>query len=138
MLAQHATQARHSSREIAADKHFAGVVRLQKDDAANGIRQVKHYFGYLDNSFGRYDQAVPGADTFDQRLETALKVYRENQHLQPTGVLGAEAMQLMLGLFTNAQLCVPDMPRWPLTQTHLTYAFVSDDPGSSMLPDAAR
>lgn len=30
------------------------------------------------------------------------------------------------------------MPRWPLTQTHLTFAFVSDDPGSSMQQDAAR
>lgn len=128
----------------------------RKGDTIDGIRNVKkylHQFGYLDNSFDH-------SDTFDHPLETAVKVYQENHHLEPTGVLDAETV----GLMGTPRCGVPDiingtnymgwqhyhgggsldfaflpgMPKWPPSKTSLTYAIVSLDLRNDRLRGAVR
>lgn len=100
------------------------------------------------------------ADDFDASLEAAIKAYQMNYQLTPSGVLDKETVQQMMmprcGYPDTVNSTVqtasgmtkknrsgslhsvshfsffPGRPRWPLSQTHLRYAFLPS------VPDWAR
>ncbi|KAI5678385.1 hypothetical protein M9H77_09335 [Catharanthus roseus] len=124
-----------------------------KGEKVKGIHDLKNYlkhFGYLKYS---KNQNHSNDDDFDDFLESAVKKYQENYHLNVTGDLDSKTVSKM----TESRCGVPDIingtnwmkmrngkkghrhllnihtvshysffqgnPRWPSSKTHLTYAF---------------
>ncbi|KAF8031798.1 hypothetical protein BT93_D0878 [Corymbia citriodora subsp. variegata] len=128
---------------------FHSLEGALKGQTKDGIKEVKRYlkaFGYLDYEDDDNNAALMD-DKFDGTLESALKSYQKFYHLKITRKLDADTVKLM-----SAPRCrVPDsvhpwhagrnatkhgkshivtdyafpsgMPRWPPSQTHLSYAF---------------
>lgn len=130
-----------------------------KGNKTKGIHQLKSYlkqFGYLEY----LNQTHANDDDFDETLESAVKTYQENYHIEPTGTLDATTVSAM----TSPRCGVPDIvngtnymkphqkhesrssnihivshysffpgnPRWP--KTHLTYRFSANFPQEAVAP----
>ncbi|XP_022764610.1 metalloendoproteinase 2-MMP-like [Durio zibethinus] len=131
-------------------QHLEGC---HKGQTVKGLQDLKRYlekFGYLN-----YDQVINKGkknhatdDQFDDLLESAIKTYQRRHHLKATGGLDAKTVNQMM----KPRCGVPDIvngtsrqhnrksmsihtvgryrffpgsPRWPPTQTHLRYRFLS-------------
>ncbi|KDP45996.1 hypothetical protein JCGZ_11900 [Jatropha curcas] len=138
---------------------FAFLEHLQgskKGDKIKGIHELKKYlkhFGYLSCE----NQSFADDDEFDDVLESALKVYQLNYHLNTTGFLDYETMSIMM----MPRCGIPDIingstrmlsgknnhrhssssfhmvshytffrgkPKWPVSKYNLTYGFEPSTP----------
>ncbi|KAL5722319.1 hypothetical protein ACHQM5_005855 [Ranunculus cassubicifolius] len=123
-----------------------------KGNTVKGVQQLKQYlkrFGYLDASHANND------DEYDELVESAIKTYQLNYHLNVTGSLDSETLREMmkprcgvpdivdgmntmssgkkkkqherrLSLRTTTHFAFfPGSPKWGADQTHLTYRFES-------------
>ncbi|KAF5185303.1 Metalloendoproteinase 5-mmp [Thalictrum thalictroides] len=132
-------------------KHLQGC---HKGKNLKGVHQLKQYlekFGYL-----HYEKHSAHAkdDEFDELLESAVKTYQLNYHLNVSGSLDSQTVNQMikprcgvpdiingttrmqsgkkkhqhgpLSLHTVSHFSFfPNAPRWPADKTHLTYRFRS-------------
>ena len=76
-------------------KHLQGC---HKGDNVSGIKVLKSYleqFGYLNYNHS-IKQNHANDDDFDELLESALKTYQLNFHLNPTGTLDAKTVSNMM------------------------------------------
>ncbi|XP_051142553.1 metalloendoproteinase 3-MMP-like [Andrographis paniculata] len=123
------------------------------NSSTKGLHGLKHYlhqFGYLNY----LNQTHLDDDDFDNALESALKTYQRNYRVPQTGALDAATVAKMTsprcgvpdivdGINTMARkkhrrrpsksihvvanyAFFPNSPRWPSSQTHLTYRFVAN------------
>lgn len=127
---------------------FDYIMKLEgcrKGTNTKGIQHLKtylHNFGYLQNLNETHANTTTN-DHFDDSLESAIKTYQRNYHINPTGVLDATTVSRM----TAPRCGVPDIingtnhmeprtmytgshysffggrPVWPSSKTHLTYWF---------------
>ncbi|KAG8366852.1 hypothetical protein BUALT_Bualt16G0011100 [Buddleja alternifolia] len=90
----------HAKREMPSDKisspfEFLNQLKgCHKGNKTKGIHQLKSYlqkFGYLD-----LNQTLVNNDDFDDTLESAIKLYQQNYHIKPTGILDAETTSKMI------------------------------------------
>ncbi|WCJ20897.1 matrix metalloproteinase [Euphorbia peplus] len=113
-----------------------------------GIQQLKLYleqFGYLTYQ----NQSLANNDVFDDELESAIRTYQLNFHLDVTGVLDSGTVSMMMqprcGVadiingktrmesgkkshtsklnIVSRFAFFPGIPRWPGNKYHLTYGF---------------
>ncbi|XP_051117351.1 metalloendoproteinase 3-MMP-like [Andrographis paniculata] len=143
----------HSKRDHSSPSpiDFNDLQGSHKGSSIKGLHKLKHYleqFGYLNYE----NKANLNDDEFDAKLESALKTYQENFHISCTGILDAATLakinvprcgvpDIING--TNAMVkknhsdplsesinivshytFFNNRPRWPLSQTHLTYRFL--------------
>nr|GMC73455.1 metalloendoproteinase 2-MMP-like [Ipomoea batatas] len=118
----------------------------KKGDKVEGLYNVKKYlerFGYINDL--PYDINSPRADYFSDQLESAIRTYQTNFHLNSTGVLDAATVSQM----TKPRCGAPDitngtnwmrrrmapnyaffpgMPRWPEYKRVLKYGFAGGTP----------
>nr|GLL18671.1 metalloendoproteinase 2-MMP-like [Ipomoea trifida] len=69
----------------------------KKGDRVEGVYNLKKYlerFGYIDHL--SYKSSSDEADYFSDQLEAAVKTYQTNFHLNPTGVLDADTVAMMM------------------------------------------
>ncbi|KAK1562346.1 hypothetical protein Q3G72_010514 [Acer saccharum] len=148
-------------------KHLQGC---HKGDKVKGILQLKKYleqFGYL-NYKNSKNQTHENNDDFDELLESAIKTYQLNFHVNSTGVLDKKTLSKMamprcgVADIVNGTNCmksgnknhhhgngsgspfhtvshytfIPGNPRWPASQTHLTYSFLPGTRSDAINPVA--
>jgi hypothetical protein len=128
------------------------IKNLQGCHKGEKVKDYLKSFGYLDYHHSK-NQQHNDDDDFDDILESAIKTYQMNYHLNVTGTIDAETVSMM----TMSRCGVPDIvngtnwmrnskkthshnratfihtvshysffqnnPRWPPSKTHLTYAF---------------
>ncbi|KAF9606876.1 hypothetical protein IFM89_029475 [Coptis chinensis] len=148
-------------------KHLKGC---HKGKTVKGVHDLKQYlerFGYL-----HYDKVTNSShavdDDFDELLESAIKTYQLNYHLNSTGTLDSETVTKMMmprcgvpdiingtsamrsgknkqhrhssgTLHTVSHYSFfPGLPKWPSTKTHLTYAFLPSARKDILSPVCAR
>ncbi|KAL6970875.1 neutrophil collagenase [Sarracenia purpurea var. burkii] len=115
----------------------------KKGDKVKGLQQIKKYlehFGYLS-----YDPHLPyqnhaNDDKFDNLLESAIKLYQLNFHLNVTGTLDSNTVSTMMtprcgmpDIINGTNLMqlgsyysfFPGELKWPPSKYHLTFAFKS-------------
>ncbi|XP_050225730.1 metalloendoproteinase 3-MMP-like [Mercurialis annua] len=140
-------------------KHLQGC---HKGDKIKGIHDLKNYlhnFGYLSNK----NQSHSTSDDFDDLLESAVKTYQLNYHLNITGYLDSETVSKMttprcgVADIINGETRMesgkknrhhnstsfhtvshfsffPGNPKWPASKYSLTYAFLPGTPNQAMNP----
>ncbi|KAL5722481.1 hypothetical protein ACHQM5_005997 [Ranunculus cassubicifolius] len=128
-------------------QHLEGCHKGQNLKGVNQLKQYLKKFGYLDHS-----SHVNNDDEYDDLLESAVKTYQLNHHLKQTGSLNSETLNEMMkprcgvadiidgstrmGSGKNKPSSLRTVshfsflrgdppPRWPASQTHLTYRFNS-------------
>ncbi|KAL6994297.1 hypothetical protein U1Q18_012404 [Sarracenia purpurea var. burkii] len=135
-------------------KHLQGCHKGEKVKDLHQLKQYLEKFGYL-NYHHSQDKTHARDDDFDDILESAVKTYQQNYHLSATGSLDAQTVSRMMTprcgvpdiingtnwmrvgkkghyhhhgpLHTVSHFSFFDgNPRWPRTQTHLTYGFPSN------------
>ncbi|KAE8124669.1 hypothetical protein FH972_019534 [Carpinus fangiana] len=150
LLSTHATNSPNSHDKIASPFEFLeGLQGCQKGNKTKGIRDLKKYleqFGYLSYNHSNDDY-------FDDVLESAVKTYQLNYHLNATGTLDDKTISTMIiprcgvpdiingtnwmhlgkkwhqeshGSFHTVShyTFLPGNPKWPPSKYHLTYEFV--------------
>ncbi|XP_075654864.1 metalloendoproteinase 1-like [Castanea sativa] len=137
-------------------KHLQGC---HKGEQVKGIHNLKAYlenFGYLSSNHSK-NHTHTNDDDFDGLLESAIKTYQLNYHLNATGTLDAKTISTMmmprcgvadisngtnwmrLGKKTYHQqhgslhtvshyTFFPGNPKWPSSKYHLTYGFLPGTP----------
>lgn len=145
-------------------KHLQGC---HKGEQVKGIHNLKAYlenFGYLSYNHSK-NHTHTNDDDFDGLLESAIKTYQLNYHLNATGTLDAKTISTMmmprcgvadisngtnwmrLGKETHHQrhgslhtvshyTFFPGNPKWPSSKYHLTYGFLPGTPTTAMSPVA--
>ncbi|XP_050224368.2 metalloendoproteinase 3-MMP-like [Mercurialis annua] len=141
-------------------KHLQGC---HKGDKVKGIHNLKNYlhnFGYLSYK----NQSHSADDDFDDLLESAVKTYQLNYHLNVTGFLDSETVSKMImprcgvadiingktrmesgkksGHHDNSTSFhtvshfsfFPGNPKWPASKYALTYAFLPGTANQAMNP----
>ncbi|KAK2658100.1 hypothetical protein Ddye_011152 [Dipteronia dyeriana] len=151
------TNKKNSSVEFL--KHLQGC---HKGDKVKGIFQLKKYleqFGYLNYKIAK-SRTHENDDDFDDLLESAVKTYQLNFHVQPSGVLDRKTLSRMAkprcGIAdivngTNLMQSTvkshhhngpyhfsffPGRQRWPPARTQLTFAFLPGTRTDAMEPVA--
>ncbi|XP_058068208.1 metalloendoproteinase 2-MMP-like [Magnolia sinica] len=126
---------------------FKSLEGCHKGQTIKGLHAIKQYlekFGYLPH----HDHNKTGSgddDTFDDSLESAIKSYQLNYHLNVTGILDGKTLQDMAlprcGVpdIVDGRSCsmrsgkkgsmahfsfFPSNPRWPPSKRQLTYGFL--------------
>jgi peptidoglycan hydrolase-like protein with peptidoglycan-binding domain len=150
LLSANATNSPNSHDKIASPFEFLkGLQGCQKGNKTRGIRDLKKYlkqFGYLSYNHSNDDD-------FDDVLESAVKTYQLNYHLNATGTLDDKTVSTMImprcgvpdiinstnwmhlekkwhqdghGSFHTVShyAFFPRNPKWPPSKYHLTYGFV--------------
>ncbi|KAE8076065.1 hypothetical protein FH972_014738 [Carpinus fangiana] len=158
LLSTHASNSPNSHDKIASPFEFLeGLQGCQKGNKTKGIRDLKKYleqFGYLSYNHSNDDY-------FDDVLESAVKTYQLNYHLNATGTLDDKTVSTMIiprcgvpdiingtnwmhlgkkwhqeshGSFHTVShyTFLPGNPKWPPSKYHLTYEFA---PRSGSRPD---
>ncbi|XP_057469449.1 metalloendoproteinase 2-MMP-like [Actinidia eriantha] len=134
-------------------KHLQGCHKGEKVKGLHQLKTYLERFGYL-NYQNFQNQTHANDDDFDDLLESAIKTYQLNYHLKITGTLDAQTVSKMVAprcgvpdiingtnfmrpgrkmahhghntLHTVSHYnFLPGRPRWPASQTHLTYGFLS-------------
>ncbi|XP_057486754.1 metalloendoproteinase 2-MMP-like [Actinidia eriantha] len=132
-------------------KHLQGCHKGEKIKGLHKLKTYLEHFGYL-NYQKSQNQTHANDDDFDDLLESAIKTYQLNYHLKATGTLDAQTVSTMTAprcgvpdivngtnfmrsgkkrthhghntLHTVSHFSFfPGSPRWPASQTHLTYSF---------------
>ncbi|KAK4426169.1 Metalloendoproteinase 2-MMP [Sesamum alatum] len=73
-------------------KHLEGCHKGNKTKEIHNLKHYLHQFGYLDYP----NQIYANNDDFDDLLESAVKTYQYNYHINPTGTLDAETIAKMV------------------------------------------
>ncbi|XP_034707583.1 metalloendoproteinase 2-MMP-like [Vitis riparia] len=98
-ISSHATSSPSSNGEKPSPFGFIkGLQGCHKGDEVNGIQKLKKYleqFGYLSYSRSK-NQTHADDDDFDDLLESAIKTYQANYHLEATGDLDSETVSEMV------------------------------------------
>ncbi|XP_057470637.1 metalloendoproteinase 2-MMP-like [Actinidia eriantha] len=132
-------------------KHLQGCHKGEKVEGLYQLKAYLKNFGYLTNQYSP-NQIHENNDDFDDLLESAIKTYQLNYHLKATGSLDASTVSKMMvprcgvadiingtssmragkkrhhyshnTLHTVSHYSFFEgNPRWPPSQTHLTYGF---------------
>ncbi|KAL2528804.1 matrix metalloproteinase [Forsythia ovata] len=144
-------------------KHLEGC---HKGEKIQGIHKLKNYlkkYGYLDYHHSR-NKTHENDDDFDDMLESAIKIYQFNYHINATGILDSETVSKMMtprcgvadivngrsrmrsknhyshggnssSIHTVSHYSFfPGNPKWPSPSTHLTYGFLPSTPSNAMSP----
>ncbi|XP_065870062.1 metalloendoproteinase 3-MMP-like [Euphorbia lathyris] len=137
-------------------KHVQGSHKGENVKGIQGLKKYLQHFGYLNYQ----NQSLFNNDDFDNQLESAIKTYQINFHLNPTGILDSETVsQMMLPRCGVADIIngntrmesnkqsnkskfkivshyafLPGLPRWPLYKYHLTYGFQLNTPPAAVAP----
>jgi hypothetical protein len=158
LLSAHATNSPNSHDKIGSAFGFLkGLQGCRKGNKTEGIRDLKKYleqFGYL--SYNHSNE-----DYFDDVLESAVKTYQLNYHLNATGTLDDKTVSTMMiprcgvadvingtnwmhrgkkwhqeshGSFHTVSYYsfFPGNPKWPQSKYHLTYGFVAGTPTAAI------
>ncbi|CBI34985.3 unnamed protein product, partial [Vitis vinifera] len=120
---------------------FVDLQGCHKGDKVEGIHKLKKYlgqFGYLSYSHSKYHTHA-NDDDFDDLVESAIKTYQTNYHLNATGSLDSETVSQMVKPRCGAADIINGTnwmrsPRWPPSKTYLTYAFLPGTPSWAMSP----
>ncbi|EYU34694.1 hypothetical protein MIMGU_mgv1a023515mg, partial [Erythranthe guttata] len=119
-------------------KTLQGCHKGNKSKDIHHLKNYLHQFGYLQYP----NETHANNDDFDETLESAVKTYQRNYHINPTGTLDATTVSKM----TTPRCGVPDIidvshysffqgnPRWPPSKTHLTYRFLPNTPAPAVGP----
>ncbi|XP_030973585.1 metalloendoproteinase 2-MMP-like [Quercus lobata] len=143
-------------------KHLQGC---HKGEQVKGIHNLKAYlenFGYLSYNHSK-NHTHTNDDDFDELLESAIKTYQLNYHLNATGTLDAKTVSTMMmprcgvadisngtnwmrskkhhhrhgSLHTVSHYTFfQGNPKWPSSKYHLTYGFLPGTPTEAMSPVA--
>ncbi|XP_057489668.1 metalloendoproteinase 2-MMP-like [Actinidia eriantha] len=132
--------------------HLQGCHKGEKVKGLHQLKTYLERFGYLNYQHSQ-NQTHADDDDFDDLLESAIKTYQLNYHLKVTGTLDAQTVSKMTtprcgvpdningtnfmragkkmthhghnNLHTVSHYAFfPGLPRWPASQTHLTYGFL--------------
>ncbi|CAA3004106.1 metalloendoproteinase 2-MMP-like [Olea europaea var. sylvestris] len=142
-------------------KHLEGCHKGEKTKDIHKLKKYLEKFGYLDYHHSR-NKTHENDDDFDDTLESAVKLYQYNYHINATGILDSETVSKMTkprcgvtdivngtsrmraggkkhrgsgSLHTVSHYTfLPGNPRWPSESTHLTYGFLPSTPASAMSP----
>ncbi|PSS33739.1 Metalloendoproteinase [Actinidia chinensis var. chinensis] len=135
-------------------KHLQGCHKGENVKGLHQLKTYLENFGYL-NYQNPHNLNHANDDDFDDLLESAIKTYQLNYHLKATGTLDAQTVSKMMtprcgvpdiingtnfmragkkkthhghnAIHTVSHYNLfPGLPRWPASQTHLTYGFLSD------------
>ncbi|XP_057506587.1 metalloendoproteinase 2-MMP-like [Actinidia eriantha] len=154
-LSSHANPSDHTAEKPPPFEFIKHLQGCHKGQNVKGLHQLKTYlehFGYL--NYGRsQNQTHANDDDFDNLLESAIKTYQLNYHIEATGIVDTPTVSKMM----MSRCGVPDIIngtssmrtgkkrhhhshsslhtvshysffqgnlRWPLSQTHLTYGFL--------------
>ncbi|GFS31055.1 hypothetical protein Acr_00g0015390 [Actinidia rufa] len=133
-------------------KHLQGCHRGEKVKGIHQLKSYLEHFGYLDYQHSQ-NQRHANDDDFDDLLESAVQTYQRNYHLKATGTLDTQTVSKMTTprcgvpdiingtnfmragkkrhhhshntLHTVSHYSFfRGYPRWPASQTHLTYGFL--------------
>ncbi|XP_073023700.1 metalloendoproteinase 3-MMP-like [Primulina eburnea] len=139
-------------------KHLEGCHKGNKSKEIHRLKKYLQKFGYLDD----LDQGNTDYDTFDDALESAVKTYQSNFHINPTGILDVSTVSKMVETRCGVPDIVkgvnsmradrkkhdsghvihavahysffPNRLRWPPTKTHLTYDILPNTPSNAVGP----
>ncbi|XP_057463869.1 metalloendoproteinase 1-like [Actinidia eriantha] len=132
-------------------KRSQGCHKGEKVESLRQLKTYLEHFGYLNYQHSP-NQTHAHDDNFDDLLESAIKTYQLNYHLRATGILDVETVSKMMAprcgfpdiingtnsmqagkkkthhsynaIHTVSHYSLfPGLPRWPASQTHLTYGF---------------
>ncbi|XP_059448875.1 metalloendoproteinase 2-MMP-like [Corylus avellana] len=167
-LLSHATNSPKSHEKKSSPleflKHLQGC---QLGENIEGIHDLKKYleqFGYLSYSHSK-NQTHANSDDFDELLESAIKTYQLNYHLNASGILDEKTVSKMMmprcgvadiingtnrmrpgkkrhhnghGSLHDVSLFsyFPNNPKWPPSKYHLTYGFLAGTPTAAKRPVA--
>ncbi|XVE83888.1 hypothetical protein DITRI_Ditri16bG0124400 [Diplodiscus trichospermus] len=144
-------------------QHLQGCHKGDKVKDINKLKKYLENFGYL--SYAK-NKTHAHDDEFDELLESALKTYQLNFHLNSTGTLDAKTVSKMMMPRCGVADIIngtswmrsgkknyhpggsksihevshfaffPRRPKWPASQSHLTYAFLPGTRADAMTPVA--
>ncbi|XP_058076861.1 metalloendoproteinase 3-MMP-like [Magnolia sinica] len=150
LIESHSTH-QHQHQNQQPFKSLQGCHKGQTVKGLNAIKQYLEMYGYLPH---HHNNNTSGGDddTFDDILESAVKTYQLNYHLNVTGILDSKTLQDMslprcgvpdivdghtsmrsgknrhLGSTTHHTVAhytfFNGRPRWPSSKTQLTYGFL--------------
>ncbi|PSS35187.1 Metalloendoproteinase [Actinidia chinensis var. chinensis] len=141
-------------------KHFQGCHKGEKVESLHQLKTYLEHFGYLNYQHSP-NQTHVHDDNFEDLLESAIKTYQLNYRLRATGILDAETVSKMMAprcgfpdiingtnsmqagkkkthhiynaIHTVSHYSLfPGLPRWPASQTHLTYFFLPGTDSQAM------
>lgn len=95
-----------SVEKASADDFLRNLRGSHKGDTIEGIKILKKYLqdiGYMDSDFSKTNITT---NTFDDLLESALKIYQSYYNLNVTGVLDDNTVSLL----SQPRCGVPDFP----------------------------
>ncbi|KAB1205329.1 Metalloendoproteinase 1 [Morella rubra] len=145
-------------------KHLQGCHHGEKVKGIHDLKKYLEHFGYLSYSHSK-NHTHANDDDFDELLESAVKTYQRNYHLNATGTLDAQTVSKMMmprcgvsdiingtnwmhlgkkrhdhrrGLFHTIShyTFFQGMPKWSASQYHLTYGFLQGTPTEAIGPVA--
>ncbi|KAE8076067.1 hypothetical protein FH972_014740 [Carpinus fangiana] len=164
LLSAHTTNSPNSHHKKTSPfdflKHLQGC---QMGNKTKGIHELKKYleqFGYLSYNHSK-NHTHANDDYFDELLESAVKTYQLNYHLNVTGTLDDRTVSTMMiprcgvadiingtnwmrpgkkwhqkshGTFHTIShySFFPRNPRWPQSKYHLTYGFEASTPTAAI------
>uniref|UniRef100_A0A2N9FS30 Peptidase metallopeptidase domain-containing protein n=1 Tax=Fagus sylvatica TaxID=28930 RepID=A0A2N9FS30_FAGSY len=147
-------------------KHLQGCHKGEKVKGIHNLKTYLHTFGYLSYNHSKNHTHTNDDDDFDELLESAIKSYQLNYHLNATGTLDAKTVSTMMmprcgvadiingtnlmqsgkkkhhqhhhgSLHTVSHYAfIPGNPKWPASMYHLTYGFEPGTPANAMSPVA--
>ncbi|KAJ0100324.1 hypothetical protein Patl1_22007 [Pistacia atlantica] len=144
--------------------NLQGCHKGEKVKGVNELRKYMEKFGYLSNNTQSNQVEVEEDDDFDELLESAIKTYQLNYHLNATGVLDTKTVSKM----SMSRCGMADIvngttrmrsgkknadrhgfshfhtvahftffagnPKWPSSKYHLTYAFLQGTRSDAFSP----
>jgi len=166
-LLSHATSPKSHDKKSSPFEFLKHLQGCHKGDKIKGIHDLKKYlekFGYLSYSHSK-NNTHANDDDFDELLESAIKTYQLNYHLNASGTLDDKTVSKMMmprcgvadivngtnwmrpgkkghhnghgSLHTVSHYSFfPSSPKWPSSKYHLTYGFLSGTPTAAMNPVA--
>ncbi|KAM3708303.1 hypothetical protein ACB098_02G088500 [Castanea mollissima] len=166
-LHSHATSRNIHDEKSSPFEFLKYLQGCHKGEQVKGIHNLKAYlenFGYLSYNHSK-NHTHTNDDDFDELLESAIKTYQLNYHLNATGTLDAKTVSTMMmprcgvadisngtnwmhsgkkkhhhrrgSLHTVSHYTFfQGNPKWPSSKYHLTYGFLPGTPTEAMSPVA--
>ncbi|KAL4643577.1 hypothetical protein ACB092_02G102600 [Castanea dentata] len=111
-------------------KHLQGCHKGEKVKGNLNLKAYLENFGYLSYNNHSKNHSYTNDDDFDELLETAIKTYILNYHLNATGTLDAKLVSTMMMPHCGVADITNGNPKWP----SLTYGFLPSTPTEAMSP----